>query len=410
MLNLVLRLLPKYPQNFSLMINVKEVVRAVNAVINKNSKKYFSSVTIKSTVKPQYNNGINQHKICSLNHSKCKEFYTNSPKREVWERKCPFGFIISKKSFNTSTSYGNISTFSILDFQKPNNLIELLNNLPKKQKPLKSEIIEEFDNIKIDKISNLKNKEYLDNLLETLLIGRIGLSIQSLSHEFFTPLQGAMSDVKNIESNIDIEGSTKRLQKNFNSLNKLATEIQFVLSTSQQFNINMLRRVTVHLMVEEIFEILSTNAKEKNIVLKQGFNEAKTVDAIPTQLNIVLSNTISNAVKYSYKGQVDNPLEVKVDYIIDNDYLIIKITNEGCKITSEEIRNGYLFNLGYRGEYSGDRQRPGSGSGLFISNEIVKIHGGKIEVISNFCGGSVEQESERYRSEFKIFWPIIIDE
>jgi len=392
------------------MINVNEVIQTVNAVINKKSKEQISSVTIKDTEKPQYNNGINQPKVCSLNHPLCKEFYRNSPKREIWERKCPFGFTVSKKSFKTSTSYGNISTFSILDYQKPNNLNELLNNLPRKQKPLKSEIIEELSIKQLDKKLNINNKEYLDSLLETLLIGRIGLSIQSLSHEFFTPLQGAMSDVSNIENNLDIRESTRRLKKNFNSLNKLATEIQFVLSTSQQFNINMLRRVMVHSMVEEVFETNLSKANDKNIILKQGFNEVKTVDAIPTQLNIVLSNIISNAVKYSYKGQNHNFLEVNVEYIIDNDDLVIKITNEGCKITREEIKEGLLFNLGYRGKYSGDRQRPGSGSGLFISNEIVKIHGGKIEVASIFCGGSEEIETDRYRNIFNIYWPIIIDE
>lgn len=392
------------------MINVNEVIRTVNAVINKNSKKHIASVTIKDTEKPQYNNGINQPKVCSLNHQLCKEFYSNSPKSEFWEKKCPFGFTISKKSFNTSTNYGNISTFTILDYEKPNNLNQLLNNLPRKQKPLKLEIIEELNEIKLDKISNFKNKQYIDNLLETLLIGRIGLSIQSLSHEFFTPLQGAMSDVKNIESNLDIKESTRRLQKNFNSLNKLATEIQFILSTSQQFNLNMLRRVTVHYMVDEIFDTLSTKANDSNIVLRQGFNAAKTVDAIPTQLNIVLSNIISNAVKYSYKGQIGNQLEVSVEYVIDNDYLVISVSNEGCKITNEEIKSGNIFNLGYRGDYSGDRQRPGSGSGLFISNEIVKIHGGKIEVSSIYCGGSLDQKTDRYKNVFKINWPIIIDE
>lgn len=392
------------------MLNVKEVIKAVNATINRNSKKYHSSVTVKSTAKPQYNNGINQLKICSLNHLKCKEFYRNSPNREVWERKCPFGLIVSKKSFNTSTNYGNISTFSIVGYQKLNNLEGILANLPRKQKPLKLEALEELNTLEIDDNESKQHKNFIDGLLETLLIGRIGLSIQSLSHEFFTPLQGAMSDVKNIEANRDLEESIKRLQKNFQSLNRLATEIQFVLSTSQQFNINMLRRVTVHFMVEEIFETLSAKAVEKNIKLNQGFNEVKTVDAIPTQISIVLSNIISNAVKYSYNGQPENPLDVNINYVHDDEHLIINIINEGCKITDDEIGSKSLFNLGYRGDFSGDRQRPGSGSGLFIANEIVKIHGGKIEYTSNFCGGFVEQETDRYKNVFKIYWPIIIDE
>jgi signal transduction histidine kinase len=391
------------------MLNVKEVIKAVNATINRNSKRHYSSVTVKNTDKPQYNTGINQLKICSLNHIKCKEFYRDSPNREVWERRCPFGLMVSKKSFNTSTNFGNISTFSIVGYKRPINLNDIIGNLPKKLKPLKNEILDELDKLEIVEAEAKNQKFFIDDLLETLLIGRIGLSIQSLSHEFFTPLQGAMSDVKNIEAKRDLDDSTKRLQKNFQSLNRLATEIQFVLSTSQQFNINMCRRVTVHFMVDEIFDTLSSKANEKNIQLKQGFNQVKTVDAIPTQINIVLSNIISNAVKYSYKGQPGNLLDLSVVYNIDDEYLVINIINEGCRITDEEIRNKSLFNLGYRGDHSGDRQRPGSGSGLFISNEIVKIHGGRIDYSSNYCGGSVDQETDRYKTVFKIFWPIIIE-
>lgn len=392
------------------MLNIKEVIKVVNTVIIKNSKEFQSSITIKDVEKPQYNAGLNQFKVCSLNHISCKEFYKNSPKRDLWERQCPFGFTVTKKSFNTSTSYEKISIFSVINHNQKHNYLALLNSLPRKIKQLREEAIYELKDLSIDNTKAVGNKKYLEKLLETLLIGRIGLSIQSLSHEFFTPLQGAMNDVKNIQGSIDIIDSIKRLQKNFNSLNKYATEIQFVLSTSDQFSYNMLRRVTVHTMVDDIFDNLFQNAKDKNIELKQGFNTVKTVDAIPTQFYIVLSNIISNAVKYSYKGYVGKTLNVSVNYEEFDDNLIIIISNEGCKITQEEIKNNLLFNLGYRGDFSGDRQRPGSGSGLFISNEIVKIHGGSVDVSSSFCGGSVENETDRYKNIFKINWPIIIEE
>ena len=164
-------------------------------------------------------------------------------------------------------------------------------------------------------------------------------------------------------------------------------------------------------MVSEIFELLEAAANEKLLKLTQSYNNgAKTVDAIPTQINIVLSNIISNAVKYSYKGMPEHKLEIKVDYKTYGDYLIIKIANEGCQITEEEIKDRLIFNLQYRGDFSGDRQRTGSGSGLYIAEQITKLHGGEIDVKSSFVGGSIECNTDRYRTEFSIKWPIVIDE
>jgi signal transduction histidine kinase len=258
--------------------------------------------------------------------------------------------------------------------------------------------------IELNEASQRENREFVEQLVETLLVGRIGLAIQSISHQFFTPLQGAMSDVKNIENKIDIDTSAIRLSKNFDSLNKLATEVQLLLSTSDEFNKRMLRKVTVHPMVNEIFNSLKSTADEKNLVLHQGFNHyIKAVEAIPGQLNIVLTNVIHNAIKYSFNGIADNPLQVDVTYGSEGNFLIIHVKNQGCQITSEEISDRLIFNLGYRGKYSQDRQRRGSGTGLFISDEIVKSHGGQIRVTSRFIAGT-----DRYENIFSIYWPDII--
>ncbi|WP_417857275.1 sensor histidine kinase [Xanthomarina gelatinilytica] len=392
------------------MLNIKQVKETINSVITKDSGSFQNSVVVKNTDKPHYNNGKNQFKICSINHPTCKEFYKENSSLDIWEKTCPFGFTVSKKSYDTSTSHQRISVFSILDLKKSNRISELLSNLPRKLKQQREDIVNQLNQISLDYSIQKTRKKYIEGLLETLLIGRIGLSIQSISHQFFTPLQGAMADLKNIQNGNDVDESTQRLSHNFSSLNKLATEIQLILSTSQEFNLNMLRRVPVHISVKEIFDGLSSSAEEKNISLNQGYNHYnKTVDAIPSQFHIVLSNIITNAIKYSFKGMPDNYLEVKVDYEQDDENLIISVINEGCKITHDEISLGLIFNLGYRGIYSGDRQRSGSGSGLYISQKIINAHGGKITVTSNFCGGNVEMETDRYRNKFSIHWPVLIE-
>jgi signal transduction histidine kinase len=391
------------------MLNTKEVIQTVNNAISKNKLSFYNSIIVSNQDKPNYNNGQNSPYICQLKLDECNKFYSELKDVDVCEKTCPFGFLVCKKSFNTASNYEKISVFSIV--KKIENKSSLISstNVHRNVKPLKNKAIEQLNNLVIDEPTHRQRKNYIEGLVETLLIGRIGLAIQSISHQFFTPLQGAMSDVKNLDFGEDNE-TANRLTKNFNELNILATQIQLILSTSQEFNTNMLRRVTIHNMINDIYSSLQTTATEKKLVLKQGYNNAsKTIEAIPNQLYIALSNVIQNAIKYSYNGLADRFLEITTEYKLEDDFLIISITNEGCKITEEEIRERLIFNLSYRGIHSLDRQRTGTGSGLYVSNEIVKVHSGRIDVESNICGGSSDQGTSRYKNEFHIKWPIYID-
>lgn len=392
------------------MLNTQEVINTVNALISKNTSNGYCSIVVDGQIKPHYNNGVRQPNVCSLKLDVCTSFYQEMAKEDVCEKVCPFGFTVCKKTFNTSSNYNDISAFSIVDYHKQNDFEKYLTSLPRGLKGKRLIIVNELNELVINETIYRATKDYIEGLLETLLIGRIGLAIQSISHQFFTPLQGAMSDVRNVEKNRDRTDSIKRLVKNFNSLKQLATQIQLILSTSQEFNENMLRRVVVHNVVDDIYKSLESAANEKNIELKQGFNNtSKTVEAIPGQLEILLSNIIHNAIKYSFRGYGGKPLNVSVEYRKSDRFLIIKVVNEGTEITKKEISEGLLFNLSYRGIDSTDGERTGSGTGLYVCHEIIKAHGGRITVDSKFCGGSIENRTDRYRNQFEIYWPIIFE-
>lgn len=392
------------------MIDQKFIVKTISAVISKNSDTHVSGLVLGNSGKPQYNNGINNPKVCSMGLDICKDFYQSLDGKAVIEKECPFGFKVSKKTVETNTKYKAITIYVLLSFTLSPKTSDILTDLPRHLKDKRDETVRNLEKLELNEQLQLEYRDFLDSLLDTLLVGRIGLTIQSLSHQFFTPLQGAMADLKNIEEGLETADSVKRLRKNFDSLTKLATEVQLLLSSTEEFNPNMLRRVTVHSMISDIFESLVSAANEKHINLNQKFNNySKTVSAIPGQLHIVLSNIIQNAIKYSFNGYPNANLLVEVSYEQESDHLSIAIENEGCKITDEEIRDGLLFELGYRGVHSRDRQRKGTGSGLFICREITKSHGGSILVYSKFVGGSIELKTDRYRNIFTVLWPIFHD-
>ncbi len=98
-------------------------------------------------------------------------------------------------------------------------------------------------------------------------------------------------------------------------------------------------------------------------------------------IETVLSNLIDNAVKYSAKIP-----KILISAIVENNELVISVVDEGVGIPVEEHQR--IFSKFYRVGDEETRTQKGSGLGLFISNEFVKLHKGSIGFKSNREKGS----------------------
>ena len=233
--------------------------------------------------------------------------------------------------------------------------------------------------------------------------------MRGLTHSLFTPLQGAMADLENInlhlKDNEDLKEIFVRFRNNLESINNIGQQIQYLFSSEPEFSVKMLRKTIVHKMVKGIIDSVEPLAKEKYIDVTQGFNKFDlVVEAIPNQLKIVLTNIIQNAIKYSYSGFMDYHEKVIINYDSESMYLIIKVINLGVRIDTEEITDDKIFELGYRGIYSSDKNRKGTGTGLYISNQIVKRHGGEIKITSTPLNNN--NDLIKNKNIFSIFWPV----
>jgi len=99
-------------------------------------------------------------------------------------------------------------------------------------------------------------------------------------------------------------------------------------------------------------------------------------------IETVLSNLIDNAVKYSLKAP-----KISITALIENNELVISVVDEGVGIPLEEQQ--HVFSKFYRVGDEEIRTQKGSGLGLFISNEFVKLHKGSIGFKSNKENGSI---------------------
>lgn len=246
------------------------------------------------------------------------------------------------------------------------------------------------------------------DLIATLLTGRVAESIRALSHHLLTPLQGAIADVQVLDDipAIDID-LRRRLRRNLTDVDASAKQIQILLSEEAEFSPQRLRKVPVLRMMRELVTSAEPAAESRCIRIDHSATaQAREVEAIPDQFSLVLSNLLHNSVKYSFDGTGEHNRVVRVSYCLEGENLVISFQNEGCGIEPHEISEGRLFELGYRGEHSGDRGRQGTGTGLYIVDKITKAHQGSIRVSSRKTGNPSEPAFQAFQNRFDLVWPV----
>jgi signal transduction histidine kinase len=105
------------------------------------------------------------------------------------------------------------------------------------------------------------------------------------------------------------------------------------------------------------------------------------VYADPGKIGSVISNLISNAIKYSPRGK---SVEIKCE--LANGRVIVSVRDEGIGIKPQDAEK--IFDRYYRVESNHTQHISGFGIGLYLSAEIIKRHDGEIWVESEDGIGS----------------------
>lgn len=229
-------------------------------------------------------------------------------------------------------------------------------------------------------------KADLDNLVKEKIeyISRIG-------HEIRNPLNGVIG-VCNIAKNYI--NDSKRLRS---YLDKVDTSGKYLLSlVNSLLDLNKAeygRLELVHepVVLNDYFTSLETlvkvQAEMKNINLIFNCNySCPYVFLDSTRLNQVLINLLGNAFKFTPEGGMVildvHETENAEDYIV----LKISVQDNGIGISKDEIKN--IFLPFKQASPNISKKYGGTGLGLTISNNIVKLMGGILEVESELGKGT----------------------
>ncbi|WP_177419261.1 response regulator [endosymbiont of Lamellibrachia barhami] len=140
-------------------------------------------------------------------------------------------------------------------------------------------------------------------------------------------------------------------------------------------------------LVEETASLFVESANSKNLELNCYI--ANSISGVfsgdPTRIRQVLSNLVSNAVKFTNRGGVFLKVELTEEH---GGKQWIRFTVEDTGIGVQEDDQAHLFEPFTQGDGSVTRKYGGTGLGLSISKELVRMMGGELGMTSRVGRGS----------------------
>jgi signal transduction histidine kinase len=126
-------------------------------------------------------------------------------------------------------------------------------------------------------------------------------------------------------------------------------------------------------LIEETVEEFQTQARAKNVALKCDMSEeVKPIDGDGDRLVRVLSNLLSNALKFSPERRT-----IWIRAANEERAVRFSVEDSGVGIAENELLN--VFDRFWQADRA---SRTGAGLGLSICRGIVQAHGGRIWVVS----------------------------
>ncbi len=209
------------------------------------------------------------------------------------------------------------------------------------------------------------------------------------SHELKTPLTSVKASAQLLDRRLRqdpierarVSPLVDQIQSEINRLENLVLDL-LDATRIQQGHLELRREqcdvVELARQAIERFESISQRLPEHDLILDAAIPVVAMID--PSRIDQVITNLVSNALKYSPEGG-----RVVVSVSGRGDMIEIEVTDQGLGISPEEQET--LFQPFARGDVA--RQSiGGTGLGLFISAEIIERHGGTIGVESTLGRGS----------------------
>lgn len=234
-------------------------------------------------------------------------------------------------------------------------------------------------NSKIEK--ELRNNIKLNNKLEEV-VGTKDKFFSIIAHDLKNPINSFTELVQIMVRRYDTFSEADRLE--FLHMMKMSSTGVYALlenllqwSRAQQGRIRFTPTdINITYIVDNTIELMKPAAEEKNIRLFDDIHADFFLIADSNLLIAIIRNLLSNSIKFSNPGA-----EVHFGFVgTDDKFNKFYVKDNGIGMTQEQVSS--IFDIALTHSQIGTHGEKGTGLGLIICNEYIKLHGGSIKVES----------------------------
>jgi signal transduction histidine kinase len=209
--------------------------------------------------------------------------------------------------------------------------------------------------------------------------------IATLSHELKSPLAAMLANIEFLQNTVTLDRSALdvlgAVDRGAARLVRVVEDLLLLAKVGDPDLPLLTRPVHLDEVVDDVVNVTSIADQRRVKVTVEGNPEDIVAVGDPAELDILVTNLVTNAMKYS---PADSPVTLSLSR--QGDEVCFTCRDDGIGIAPED-RN-QLFREFFRSDSADVKAQGGTGLGLTIVDRIVTRHAGRIEVDSELGRGS----------------------
>jgi signal transduction histidine kinase len=210
------------------------------------------------------------------------------------------------------------------------------------------------------------------------------------SHQLRTPLTEVSWGLENLVSDASLSPESRTVAEStlmaVKGVIKMAEDLLNMAKIEEGRYGYKFEPLDLELLVNGILEQILPITKHAGLTLY--FDRSATalphVIADPKKISIAITNLLENAIRYNIKG---GQVTIKTELLPGQPFVRLSVKDTGIGIPPDDQKK--LFSKFFRAENAIKSQTRGSGFGLYITKNIIRAHGGQIEVRSEINRGTL---------------------
>ena len=213
------------------------------------------------------------------------------------------------------------------------------------------------------------------------------------SHELKTPITSIKGYTELLQNGFAVDETMQkdflnRIKKETDNMTNLINDILMISQLETKEAKAAISEVRIYLIVQDVIDALAPLAKEMEVTIEADCSPL-TIEANPQQMQQLISNLVSNAIKYNKPNGC-----VWIRIYSEGDFLVLEVEDNGVGIPEES--QSRIFERFYRVDKGRSKKNGGTGLGLSIVKHIVQ-----------YCGGSIQMNSTpNFGTKFTVHLPL----